>query len=356
MTNAGGGASFCRGRAVTRWRQDATCDPGGQYLYLRDVRSGRVWSATHQPTSIDQEDDVVTFTIERATFQRKVDEIGTQLDVAVSPEDDVEVRRLTLTNHGDRARELEVTSYAEIVLRPFADDLAHPAFGKLFIESEYLAESNALLCRRRPRAPDDAEVFAVHVLSQEGRTQGPVEWESDRGRFLGRGHDTALPRRSTGVPSPGAPACCSTHREPAAARAPAPGRSGAALLRHRHGLQPGDRPGARPALPRPDRHRADLRARLRTRPRRLHHSASPARRHSCSSAWPQGCCTPTARSAPARRSSTGTPGTGRALGSRRLGRPPYPALRIAAGGDLGLVRQVLQAQEYWRLKGLSATW
>src|SRR6185436_15046997 len=97
------------------------------------------------------------------------DDIGTQLDIAVSPEDDVEVRRLLVTNHGDRPRELEVTSYAEIVLTPPADDLAHPAFQKLFVETEYVAENHALLCRRRPRSPDDAEVFAVHVISQEGR-------------------------------------------------------------------------------------------------------------------------------------------------------------------------------------------
>ena len=203
VTNAGGGTSFCRGRAVTRWRQDATRDPGGQYLYLRDVRSGRVWSATHHPTATDAKDDVVTFTMEKATFQRKDGEIGTRLDIAVSPEDDVEVRRLEVTNHGDRARELEITSYAEIVLAPNADDLAHPAFGKLFVESEYVAESNALLCRRRPRAPDDAEVFAVHVIGQEGRTQGPVEWESDRGRFLGRGRGPEDPQALDGRPLSG---------------------------------------------------------------------------------------------------------------------------------------------------------
>ncbi|HEY6100936.1 MAG TPA: glucoamylase family protein, partial [Anaeromyxobacter sp.] len=187
VTNAGGGTSFCRGRSVTRWRQDATRDLGSQFLYLRDVRSGRVWSATHQPTAREAEDDVVTFTMDKATFERRDGDIGTQLDVAVSPEDDVEVRRLVVTNHGDRPHEIEVTSYAELVLAPNADDLTHPAFGKLFVESEYVAESCALVCRRRPRGPEDAEVFGVHVIAQEGRTQGPVEWESDRERFLGRG-------------------------------------------------------------------------------------------------------------------------------------------------------------------------
>jgi len=203
VTNAGGGASSCRGRAVTRWRQDGTRDPGGQYLYLRDVRSGLTWSAAYHPCGAEAPEDVVTFTMEKATFQRQNDGIGTRLDVAVSPEDDVEVRRLEVTNHGDRARELEITSYAEIVLAPGADDLAHPSFGKLFLESEYVPESAALLCRRRRRAPDDTEVFAVHVIGLEGRPQGPVEWETDRQRFLGRGRGPEDPQALDGRPLSG---------------------------------------------------------------------------------------------------------------------------------------------------------
>jgi cyclic beta-1,2-glucan synthetase len=108
------------------------------------------------------------------------------------------VRRLAVTNHSDRPREIEITSYAEIVLGPAADDLAHPAFGKLFVETEYLPERAALLCARRPRSPDEAALWAVHVLSQEGRTQGPVEWETDRARFLGRGRSPEDPQALDG--------------------------------------------------------------------------------------------------------------------------------------------------------------
>jgi len=193
ITNGGGGASFCRGRAVTRHREDPTRDPGSQFLYLRDVRSGSVWSATFRPTAKEPEEYLVSFLAERATFRRRDDGIATQLDIAVSNEDDVEVRRLGVTNHSDRPREIEITSYAEIVLAPPADDLAHPAFGKLFVETEYLRESAALLCHRRTRAPDEPGAWAIHVLSLEGRKQGPVEWESDRGRFLGRGGSITAP-------------------------------------------------------------------------------------------------------------------------------------------------------------------
>src|SRR6185369_2646682 len=121
-----------------------------------------------------------------------------QLEIAVSTEDDVEVRRLRVTNHGDRPREIEVTSYAEIVLAPAADDLAHPAFVKLFVETEYVPEIAALVCRRRSRARDEAAPWAVHVLSLEGRPQGPVEWETDRARFLGRGRGPEDPQALDG--------------------------------------------------------------------------------------------------------------------------------------------------------------
>jgi cyclic beta-1,2-glucan synthetase len=187
VTNAGGGSSACRGRAVTRAREDRTRDVGSQFVYLRDVRTGLVWSAAYQPTCHEPEEYLVTFLPERAVFRRRDDEIETQLEIAVSPEDDVEVRRLALTNRSDRPREIEVTSYAELVLGPAADDLAHPAFGKLFLETEYVPHSAALVCHRRPRAAEDPQIWAVHVLSMEGRMQGPVEWESDRARFLGRG-------------------------------------------------------------------------------------------------------------------------------------------------------------------------
>ncbi len=193
VTNAGGGASFCRGRVVTRHREDATRDPGSQFVYLRDVRSGAVWSATHHPVGVEAEDYAATFLAEKAAFSRRDDGIASLLEIAVSTEDDVEVRRLAVTNHSDRSREIEVTSYAEIVLGKAADDLAHPAFGKLFVETEYLHGQTALLCRRRPRSPEDPEVFGVHVLSLEGRSQSPLEWETDRARFLGRGRSVEDP-------------------------------------------------------------------------------------------------------------------------------------------------------------------
>ena len=187
VTNAGGGASLCRGRAVTRGRRDATRDTGSHFIYLRDVRTGSVWSATAQPTSVEPKEYVVTLAPERATFRRVDDGIVTNLEIAVSPEDDVEVRRLAIMNRSDRTREIEITSYGEIVLSTPSADLAHPAFGKLFIETEFRREWSALFCRRRPGGFDPDEIWAFHVLSLEGRPQGALECETDRSRFLGRG-------------------------------------------------------------------------------------------------------------------------------------------------------------------------
>jgi cyclic beta-1,2-glucan synthetase len=356
VTNAGGGTSFCRGRAVTRWRQDATRDPGGQYLYLRDVRSGRVWSATHQPIATAAKDDVVTFTMEKATFERREDDVATRLDVAVSPEDDVEVRRLEVTNHGDRARELEITSYAEIVLAPNADDLAHPAFGKLFVESEYVAESNALVCRRRPRSPEDAEVFAVHVIGLEGRTQGPVEWESDRGRFLGRGRGPEDPQALDGRPLSGTTGVL---LDPIAS------------LRQRVRLAPGGvvrlsfttgmASSRETALALAQRYH-DPTATARTFALAFAHARS--RLHHLGISSEEALLFERLASRVLYADASLRPGpetlARNTLGQEALwghgvsGDLPILLVRVVSETDLALVRQVLQAQEYWRLKGLSA--
>jgi len=356
VTNAGGGASFCRGRAVTRSRDDATVDPGSHFVYLRDVRSGHTWSATHHPTAREAEDEVVTFTMDRATFQRRDDDIGTQLDVAVSPEDDVEVRRLVITNHGDRARELEITSYAEIVLAPEADDLAHPSFGKLFVETEWLPDVGALLCRRRPRAPEDGELLAVHVISQEGRTHGPVEWETDRARFLGRGRGPNDPQALDGRPLSGTTGVLLDPIVSLRQRVRlAPG--GVARLAFATGVAT----SRETAFALAQRYR-DPSATARTFALALAHARSNLRHLGISSeeallferlASRVLHTDASLRAAPEllARNALGQSGL---WGHGVSGDLPILLVRVVSNGDLALVRQVLQAQEYWRLKGLTA--
>ena len=194
VTNAGGGFSMWRDQAVTRRRDDPTSDAGANYIYLRDSWSGSVWSATHQPVCHEPDTFDATFDLDKVTFRRRDARIETQLEITTSSEDDVEVRRLTITNRDAHTREIEVTSYVEIVLARPQDDLAHPAFGKLFVETEFDPMSAGLLFTRRPRASDEHPLVAFHVLGVDGpRLGGAVEWETDRARFLGRGRSPANP-------------------------------------------------------------------------------------------------------------------------------------------------------------------
>ncbi|MEO8482672.1 MAG: glucoamylase family protein [Acidobacteriota bacterium] len=194
VTHTGGGFSTWQGLAVTRQREDRTSDAGAHFIYLRDPWSGDVWSPTYLPTTGREPDEyAVTFELDKATFRRRDGDFETQLQIAVSPEDDLEVRRLSIKNHGPRPREIEVTSYVEIVLGKPEDDLAHPAFGKLFIETEHDAQNAGLLFSRRPRAAEEERLWAFHVLGVDGRLGGAVEWETDRAQFIGRGRTTANP-------------------------------------------------------------------------------------------------------------------------------------------------------------------
>ncbi|MGE5500728.1 MAG: GH36-type glycosyl hydrolase domain-containing protein, partial [Ignavibacteriales bacterium] len=193
LTSAGSGYSVWRDLAVTRWREDATCDDAGSYIFLRDTRTGRVWSAGFQPTAEEPDAIQVTFNEDRAEFVRHDGRLTTALEVLVSAEDDAEVRRVSITNGGERAREIEVTSYAELVLAPQASDLAHPAFSKLFVETEHLPAVGALLATRRRRSPDEPEVWAAHLAALDGQLVGKREFETDRARFLGRGNSLRNP-------------------------------------------------------------------------------------------------------------------------------------------------------------------
>jgi cyclic beta-1,2-glucan synthetase len=193
VTAAGSGYSRWRDMAVTRWREDATRDPWGSFLFLRDMQSGAVWSAGHQPSGAEADSYEVEYAEDHAEFSRRDGSIETGLTVVVSTEHDAEIRRVTLTNLGSRAREIELTSYAEIVLAPQAADVAHPAFQNLFVQTEFVPEIGALLATRRPRSRDEQPVWAAHVAVVEGEAAGVIQYETDRTRFLGRGRSVRSP-------------------------------------------------------------------------------------------------------------------------------------------------------------------
>jgi cyclic beta-1,2-glucan synthetase len=152
VSNAGGGYSRWRDLAVTRWREDATRDCWGTFIYLRDLATGEFWSAAHQPCGRATKRCEAIFTQARAEFRQHHAGLEIHTDICVSPEDDVELRRVTLTNHSHAPRVIEVTSYAEVVLALPAADLSHPAFSNLFVQTEFLRPRPAVLCTRRPRS------------------------------------------------------------------------------------------------------------------------------------------------------------------------------------------------------------
>jgi cyclic beta-1,2-glucan synthetase len=193
ITTAGSGYSRWRDLAVTRWREDRTRDDWGTYVFLRDGQSGHVWSAAYQPSGVEPDTYEATFSEDRAEIRRRDGAIATTLEVIVSPEHDAEVRRVSITNLGVRPREIELTSYAEIVLAPPLADAAHPAFSKLFVQTEFAVEVDALLATRRPRSHGDPQLWAAHVIVAEGNTAGELEYETDRARFLGRGRGIRTP-------------------------------------------------------------------------------------------------------------------------------------------------------------------
>ena len=193
VTTAGSGYSHWRNLAVTRWRADRTRDPWGTYFFLRDRSSGQVWSAAYQPSGVEPDTYEVAFSEDHIEIRRRDGAIETTLEVVVSPEHDAEVRRVSITNLGARTREIELTSYAEIVLATPAADAAHPAFSNLFVQTEFVADLGALLATRRPRSHGESQVWAVHVVVTEGETVGEMEYETDRARFLGRGRGIRTP-------------------------------------------------------------------------------------------------------------------------------------------------------------------
>ena len=193
LTSAGSGYSRWGDLALTRWREDATCDDFGSFLFIKDVRSGVAWSAGFQPSGVEPDAYAVAFNEDRVEVTRRDGSLTTTLDVLVSGEDDAEVRRVSITNSGVGAREIEITSYAEIVLAPQSADIAHPAFSKLFVETEYRADIGAIVATRRRRAPTDAEIWAAHLSVVDGEAVGAPEFETDRARFLGRGRGVRTP-------------------------------------------------------------------------------------------------------------------------------------------------------------------
>lgn len=194
LTNSGAGYSQYQGMAINRWRSDATRDNWGIFFFIHNLNSNEYWSATEQPCGVEAEKYEVVFEPEKAIYTRKDGNIETKMEVVVSPEHNVEIRRITLTNNSEYGRVLEVTSYFEPIITGQQDDMAHPAFSNLFVQTEYVSEHNTLLATRRLRSKNQRKIWLAHSLVLEGEAIGSIQYETSRQKFIGRGRDLECPR------------------------------------------------------------------------------------------------------------------------------------------------------------------
>ncbi len=193
VTAAGGGYSRWRDLAVTRWQEDTTRDCWGTFCYLRDVESGEFWSITHQPTLKRASSYEAIYSQGRAEYRRRDRDIDTHVEIAVSPEDNIELRRIAITNRGSRPRTIELTSYAEVVIANPAADAAHPAFSNLFVQTQIIRHRQAILCTRRPRSAPETPPWMLHLVTVQGNAVGSESYETARDEFIGRGRTLADP-------------------------------------------------------------------------------------------------------------------------------------------------------------------
>ncbi len=193
MTNAGGGYSRWNNLAVTRWNEDATMDSYGTFVYINDLSIARKWSAAFQPACVEAKRFEAIFPQGCAEFRRRDGGLDTYTEIAVSPEDDIEYRRITISNFTGKSRIIELTSYAEVVLVPSASDAAHPAFSNLFLQTEILRNRHGILCTRRARSPEEKSPWMFHLFTVRGLEKYELSYETDRLSFIGRGRTARNP-------------------------------------------------------------------------------------------------------------------------------------------------------------------
>ena len=193
LTDKGTGYSKTNSLAISRWREDPILDHYGMFFYVKNKSTNRIWSSTYCPIQTEPDAYEVVFTADKAVYKRADENIETTTEVIVTSADNAEIRRIKLKNNGDSASVIELTSYLEVVLAPQNSDLAHPAFGNLFVETEYNSEFNALLAKRRPRSAEDKSIWMAHMPVVEGDTISKIQYETDRSLFIGRGRTVKNP-------------------------------------------------------------------------------------------------------------------------------------------------------------------
>ncbi|AKN32806.1 NdvB [Clostridium carboxidivorans P7] len=193
ITNSGSGYAKKDDMTVYRWREDVTTDNTGMFFYIKNLNSNEYWSAAYEPCKFEGEEYNVIFSLDKAEFERKDGNIKTHTDITVSNEDNAEVRKIFITNQSEHSREIEITSYCEVTLAPYNADLVHPSFGNLFIKTEYVDEAGCIIANRRPRAQGSKQPWIMQTIALEGQSIGSIQYETSRANFIGRGRDLSNP-------------------------------------------------------------------------------------------------------------------------------------------------------------------
>ena len=193
ITDRGTGYSKCNDTAITRWREDNAADKYGMFFYIKNVATNKVWSYAYAPLNKIPDNYEVIYTNDKAVFKRTDGDIHTQTEVIVVPKENVEIRKMTLGNAGDRTCDIEVTSYFEAVMTTQNEDLAHPAFHKLFKETEIIKDINGIITTNRPRSSSNKKIWTANFAVVDGETIGDRQFETDRMQFIGRNRDLKSP-------------------------------------------------------------------------------------------------------------------------------------------------------------------
>jgi len=356
LTASGGGYSRWRDLAVTRWQEDPTRDNWGTFCYLRDVETGEFWSVAHQPTLKRATKYEAIYSQGRAEFRRLDGDIETHVEISVSPEDDIELRRISVTNRGRTPRTIELTSFAEVVLATPAADAAHPAFSKLFVQTQIIRERQAILCTRRPRSEGERPPWMMHLMTVHGTRHGATSYETGRDEFIGRGRSVADP---------------ATMHRPTLGDSEGSVLDPAVAVRNAVVIQPGEtarvhlvtgvaetREGAAGLIEKyHDRHLADRVFELAWTHSQVVHGqldATEAEAQLFGRLASNILYTNPLLRAPGSVIARNRRGQSGLWGYGISGDLPIVLLRIADQAQLQLVRQLVQAHTYWRTKGLSA--
>jgi cellobiose phosphorylase len=194
ITSAGGGYSRWKDIALTRWHEDSTCDNWGTFCYIRDLNNGEFWSTSYQPTGKRSKNYEAIFSEGHAEFRRRDQDLDMHTEIVISPEDDIELRRIHIINRSRERREIDITSYSEVVLASSASDTLHPAFSNLFVQTEIIRDRQAILCTRRPRSSEDQTFWMFHMMTVRGADIKEVSFETDRMKFIGHGNSITTPQ------------------------------------------------------------------------------------------------------------------------------------------------------------------